>query len=553
MSRDRVLKALKAAARPTLKAMRADRKKLSPRLRPLITYVARHLFEPSLNATKAWAAAAANDHSLSAAFKAATGHTLRAYIERRRLEVADRMLMTTDFEVGWISWAVGYEHHDRFASAYSRWLEELPSEARRKPRPQEIDYLTWRRSLRRELDLDSMWKVQKRWLRLYPEIEDRLREHFAAAGEREVVDGARHVQRSAAGIWWELRELPFEEQRRRLRRVQFRSTALFDLLREESRKQGRKDRRRGIELARLALESLEASADAFGELIHDLRALGWAWLGNAYVLALDLAAADAAFEKADAEWGVARAEQDDLVLARICNLKGTLRMFQRRYDEALKLVDRARSLFQFGMAPKGEARALIQRAAILGYCDEPEESIVTLEEAKRLLEAGLAKDTYLVFTVTGNLANILARLGRYGPASDYLAKAKDELAQLDLSVGPSQLLWIEGDIKLGFGEFQAAGDLYVEARRGFADAAEWSSFALTSLDLAILASERRDWDRVVEVTAEAVPILGSARLHPETLAAVDLLAKAVHAGHVRGRLLRKARELLQKDPLTRLA
>ncbi len=66
MSRDRVQEALKIAAKPTLADMRAERKKLPRPLRPLVTYLANHLFDPSLNATRAWAGAANNDHSLSA-------------------------------------------------------------------------------------------------------------------------------------------------------------------------------------------------------------------------------------------------------------------------------------------------------------------------------------------------------------------------------------------------------------------------------------------------------------------------------------------------------
>ncbi len=76
------------------------------------------------------------------------------------------------------------------------------------------------------------------------------------------------------------------------------STVLFDLLRKVSRLEGRKKRQRGIELAKLALVSLERSDRVFGDRIHDLRAHGWAWLGNAYRLALDFSEAAAAFEHA---------------------------------------------------------------------------------------------------------------------------------------------------------------------------------------------------------------------------------------------------------------
>ncbi len=74
--------------------------------------------------------------------------------------------------------------------------------------------------------------------------------------------------------------LPFETQEREIRRHVFHSTALFDLLRRRLREEGLEDRRRGIRLGELALVSLERSEPVFGERIHDLRALGWAWLGR---------------------------------------------------------------------------------------------------------------------------------------------------------------------------------------------------------------------------------------------------------------------------------
>lgn len=191
MSIDRVLEALEIAAAPTLEDMRSDRKALPRRLSRLMTYLVNHLFDLQLNATRAWRKAGIRDHSLSTTFRATTGMTLRRYIERRRLEVADRMVLAGDVKIGRISLAVGYDHHGTFVAAYKKWFEELPSEARRKPGPPEIDYLRWRRGVRGELDPEAAWHVHEKWLRLYPSVEKRLRERFRQAGvePRIEVDG----------------------------------------------------------------------------------------------------------------------------------------------------------------------------------------------------------------------------------------------------------------------------------------------------------------------------------------------------------------------------
>ncbi len=346
MSRDRVQEALKIAAAPTLEEMRAERERLPPKLAKVITYLTHHLSEVKLNATRAWKRAGIADHSLSPAFREATGWTLRQYIERLRLEVADRMIRTApDVELGWISLAVGYEHHGTFLNAYGKWLRETPTAARSDPGPPEIDYLTWRRGWRGRLDVGESWRVFEAWLRIYPAVEERLRELYGSptvpAEPWIEVDGERYERWLAEGFWQELRGLSFDEQRRRIRRVRFHSTAFFDLLRKRSREQGRRDRRRGVELAELALASLEGCEDIFGDRMHDLRALGWAWLGNAHRLALDLPAASAAFDHSDAHWSAAGVRHEPRVAAEIDFLKGTLQMCQRSYAPALELVDRS--------------------------------------------------------------------------------------------------------------------------------------------------------------------------------------------------------------------
>ena len=54
MNRDRVHQAREIAAAPTLERMRRDAEKLPPQLSRLMTYLAKHLFDTKLTATRAW-------------------------------------------------------------------------------------------------------------------------------------------------------------------------------------------------------------------------------------------------------------------------------------------------------------------------------------------------------------------------------------------------------------------------------------------------------------------------------------------------------------------
>ncbi|MCP4549712.1 MAG: hypothetical protein GY835_24920 [bacterium] len=139
--------------------------------------------------------------------------------------------------------------------------------------------------------------------------------------------------------WRAIRNLPPQIQHRHLRHeILCGSPAMFELLSTKSRVEGRRDRQRGVELAELALSSVEGSARVLGKTFQDLHDLALARLGNALRLAGDYAGADRAFQRAEASRESPQAKRDPRVEADFCFLKGSLRLFQRRYDESLSLL-----------------------------------------------------------------------------------------------------------------------------------------------------------------------------------------------------------------------
>ncbi|MCP4656819.1 MAG: hypothetical protein GY856_15525, partial [bacterium] len=147
-------------------------------------------------------------------------------------------------------------------------------------------------------------------------------------------------------LWPLLSGLSYRAQREIVARYPFTSPALFDLLRQKSRAEGRRDPERGIELAELAVLSLDVSAEALGERIHELRALGWAWVGNARRLALDFPEAEEAFEEAVAQVALVKDWENSAVAADVYAFKGALRIFQWRFKDALELLDASLAIFE---------------------------------------------------------------------------------------------------------------------------------------------------------------------------------------------------------------
>ncbi len=227
----------------------------------------------------------------------------RSYVTKARLETGARMLRDTGLRVGDVSNLLGYSDRMVFSDAFLRWTGMRPKEFRRRCRAtaaegragEELHCLAFLEDLRQGR-LDS-----RRAARLLAALEA-----VAPAADPMAGESASPPVRAEclAGWIWDLVEgLPSTERRHWARHViRVDSPAFFHLLGEKIREQVRRDPRACLELARLALEHLEANAQALGEEAPALRALGRAWLGNAQRLAWDFAGGHQTFRRAREQW-----------------------------------------------------------------------------------------------------------------------------------------------------------------------------------------------------------------------------------------------------------
>lgn len=546
--RDRADDALRKAAAPTLERIRKDRKMegLPEQVRRLLAHFEAKLFDRRLNVTSARKELKIGDHSVSTEFGSRLGSTPSQYLRQRRLETAARMLAATRLKERRIARAVGFTSYDTFYKNFKAWAGKPPSEGREDPVP-EIDLPTWHRVFRGELTPEEAEQLIDELRRVYPDAAPAPPCRNGDLRPRTVIDGAGYERFQAADLWQRIRALPGDEQRREMQGYLFRSTVFFDLLRTKSREAGRKDREHGIHLAELALASLEGHDEVFGERIHDLRALGWAWLANARRLALDFDGAEAGFISAEREWSVSRAEKDLTIHARIQLLEGGLRMCQRRYPEALERLDESIRLAQLQGNAAVQAEALIQRASVKGYMDKPQASIDDVQSALGLD----VKDPYLTFIGTLNLVNLLARVGRAHEAAKTVGSAKALSASFG-RLAEFQTHWVEAIVRHALGERKAAEALYSQVWSGFATIGDLPSFALVSLEMSLFCIEENRSVRAVAFARGAVPILQTLKLGREALAAIDLLARELEASRVTELLLRETLQFLSKEPLAQL-
>jgi len=196
------------------------------------------------------------------------------------------------------------------------------------------------------------------------------------------------------------------------------------------------------------------------ELVADLRARAFAELANAHRVSDDLESAERTLRRA-VEWS-ARGTQDPLLLARIMRLTAALRSAQRRFDEALCLIDSCYTIYERHGDRSNAGRALISKGLYVGYDNDPEGAI-------RFLEAGLsminpATDPKLVLSAVHNLVGFLADCGRFTEARRILQRAQPAYAAEGDRLALIKMRWLEGRIAAGLGQTAEAEQAFLEVQ-----------------------------------------------------------------------------------------
>jgi AraC-like DNA-binding protein/tetratricopeptide (TPR) repeat protein len=512
----------------------------SDEVKPLLAEIQRRLFDPAFNVA-ALERSCRVTQRIRRLFRAELGTTIKKYLTRRKMETIRWLLENSDLEMRVIAEAFGYSDPTNFSRDFTAWAKRTPTAVRSAVRP---------------------ILPPGRWPEAFPELsrvslDDRpageslrtldglLRRRVVAIGGRPGKDFEAMEEHMASAVWEVLEGAsPGERQHLVRETFRFRSPALFELLSTKSRELGRKDRQRGVELAELALASLDGSAVLLGGRVVELRALGRARLANALLLACDLKEAERAMLRADSEWATPRRERDHRVETEILFLKGTLRFFQRRLQEAKELLDEAIALGRAFDFDRLLVQSLLQRVAVMRYTGEPETALLRdLYQAARLLEG--QGESFLAAGIQQELALVLCQIGDYAKAEESLTVAKELCRSLALTGNQHQLEWIEGLILSGLGELEAAAGSLHSAHAGFLQTGDYIAAAIVALDHAALCLRQGRHGEALSLASEAVPILSDSGLHPEAIGCADLLRSAIATRRITRTVLEEARRYLR--------
>ncbi|HEX2252147.1 MAG TPA: tetratricopeptide repeat protein [Thermoanaerobaculia bacterium] len=325
-----------------------------------------------------------------------------------------------------------------------------------------------------------------------------------------------------------LSELMLHPSRRRRLMVRnstrFLSWALAELLLERSFEEAFVDPAQAESLVRLGLDVVDQldQTDHDSRLVADLRSRGLALLGNALRMRSDLAAADLSMREAEAALG--HGSGDPLELARLLDLKASLRKDQQRIAEARELLEAAIADYLSVGESRRAGRSLLTLASVEYIAGNSGEALLVLQRALEMIPR---EETRLHLCLRHNLAEYLSEAGSYPEARRVFLQSQPLYSRFRDPWTQRRRAWVEGKILRGLGQLDEAERLLAWAQRGFAEQEIAYDAALVSLDLAAVHAQRGDFAKLERLSAEMMSIFRSRDIHREALAALGYFRRAV--------------------------
>ncbi|MES1245445.1 MAG: hypothetical protein ABUT39_27825 [Acidobacteriota bacterium] len=237
-----------------------------------------------------------------------------------------------------------------------------------------------------------------------------------------------------------------------------------------------------VEHARTAQQIADRPERArYGPALHmDLRARAWSELGNAWRVKEYFKHAEESLEKARslAEQGTG----DPLLAVRIDDFEASLRKDQRRFDEAVALLEQVhRSYLRLGERHLA-GRALMSKGITLEVAGQPLAAIEAHRKSLELMDP--ERDPKLVATTQHGLLNALVTAEKYNEAGKLLLQSGLRQKFTDDPLNLLRLRWVEAKILAGHGRLENAEEAFRTVYYGFHQRGLHYVAAVAGLDLA---------------------------------------------------------------------
>jgi transcriptional regulator with XRE-family HTH domain len=334
---------------------------------------------------------------------------------------------------------------------------------------------------------------------------------------------AEAARLKAEELWARLKPLPPSARRELIGdSPAFWNWALAERLCDESRRRAADSPLEALAVAELAIWTAERTIIG-AETWHDrLRGYALAHKANALRVSSDHATADSAFARSWALWQPSAGPESVLPEWRLYSMESSLRRDERRFAEALDLLDRARDAAR-GVS-LAEAVILLEREFILEQMGDLSGALSALAEATPRAEA--SGDPYLLFALHFKTANHLCHLERYREAAQCLPQVRNLAERLGNELDLVRVLWLSSRIAAGQGKREEALTGLEQVRREFSIRGIPYEAALSALDLAVLHLQAGSTGKVKALAREMAPVFESRGVAREALASLSLFLEA---------------------------
>lgn len=352
-------------------------------------------------------------------------------------------------------------------------------------------------------------------------------------------------RRQAGRLWREVRDLDASARREKVWEDPcFQSWGFFELLVDKARSAVLEEPLRAEEMLRLALDvSDHLSPDVYGPgSVESAKARAWASLGNALRVLSDFRQAEHAFRQAEVH--LAAGWLDPLDEALLLEYKSSLRRAQRRFDEALSLLDSAMSLYREVNEPHGQGRAMMGKGLVLRYAGDAESASAWFRDSLFLLDGN--EEPRLLALSQSNLIGCLIDSGRAQEAATLLPEALELIDQVGRRCDSMRLRWMQGTIAATLGRPEEAEEIFLELIEAFTEDRVAYDVALVSLELSALYARQGRTADVKRLASEMLPIFQSCEVHREALAALIVFQKAAEMEQLSLGLVEEVTTFLQR-------
>lgn len=358
----------------------------------------------------------------------------------------------------------------------------------------------------------------------------------------------RHSESTPEELLAELAPLPQSEQVRWVASYsRFANPQLVGKLTEMSHAVRYENAARMLHLAHLATLAAEACTVAIAgsaPKLADLRAQGWRHYANALRVSGRLREAEEAFT--NALTFCKEGTGDPPLRAALLERLVSLRIFQRRFDEAISLAEEAGRIYSALGESRSVASTMIQKTVAQIYSGEPDAAVLTLNRAIPLIDP--EGDPYLLLVACHNLIRAYNDLGQPEQALSLYFEVRGLYKDFQDPLIGLRAGWQEGQILRDLGHLRAAETALLAARHGFQEMELLYEVALVSLDLSAVYVRLGETEKLHEAVAEMVPIFQSLGVDREVLAALLQLQQAERQGRQAFELIRFLSSRLEELP-----